>query len=104
MNAAAPRWKRFVKWVLWSIGVVVIGSIALGFWMFSGHGIDVQSFQKIKPGMAMSEVKTLMGSANTLVQNPEVGDFWIYGGNFKWCRGIVYFGHEGRVQSTFHEH
>ena len=96
--------KRGLKCLLWSLGTVVIGSIVVAVWIFSGHGLDVQLFEGLQTGMSMSEVEKQMGRPDITVESAEAGVLWIYNRHLKFCRGIVSFDVVGQVQSTFHEH
>jgi len=96
--------KRSLTIILWSLPVILVASVALAAWSWNGHGLDVQQFQKIRSGMTMPEVESLMGKPSVAHSERGVAVFWIYNRHFKLCRGIVGFDFTGRVQSTFHDH
>jgi outer membrane protein assembly factor BamE (lipoprotein component of BamABCDE complex) len=96
--------KRLLKIVLWSLPVALVGTVGLAAWSWNGHGLDVQQFQKVRSGMTMSEVESLMGKPSVAHSEHGVAVFWIYNRHLKLCRGIVCFNFAGTVQSTFHDH
>src|SRR5262245_61800076 len=96
--------KRVLKIFLWSLPVIFVGSVALAAWAWTGHGLDVQQFQRIRPGMRQVEVQALMGKPSVAHSESGVGLFWIYNQNLKLCRGIVFLDSAGTVQSAFHDH
>jgi outer membrane protein assembly factor BamE (lipoprotein component of BamABCDE complex) len=86
-----------------SLAFALLACVAVGYWSFTGCSVDSQQFRKIRSGMKMSEVQSLIGKPSTK-RSEGVTEIWIYHRPLMLCRGFVSFNLDDRVFSTFHDH
>jgi hypothetical protein len=97
--------KRSVK-VLAVVALLVLGVAAfVAFFIFS-DAVPKSSFDHISEGMTEAEVQSLLGVPDRVRHDTPTTTAYFYGGflRAKWCSMEVFFGADGRVTGTFHDH
>lgn len=90
------------------LGIVVVLFLAVVSayccWVMCAHGVALEKYERLRPGMTRGQVRILLGKPSTVYagdnKRPEE---WIYD-RFTWCMMKVYFSTDGTVDGFDHDH
>jgi hypothetical protein len=88
---------------LWFL--LLVGLTAFLLLYFRRHAVPVDRLSQVAPGMAQSEIQSLLGVPSVVRHGGSAGTTFIYFRRIMWCSVEVSFGADGRVTgSPFHDH
>lgn len=89
-----------ISFLLFAVGIGLVVFAALA------HAIAIKQFRLITRGMTQAQVRNLLGAPEGIRSTAQTPTAFCYGGlrRLRWCTMEVYFGTDGLVAGTFHDH
>ncbi len=97
-----PRTKVFIP-----LGSLLLaGIVSFLVYFFFSHAVPIVSLGQVAKGMPESQVRGLLGAPLCIRSDRPGSKAYFYGGfqALRWCTIEVYFGADGCVTGTFHDH
>jgi hypothetical protein len=88
------------------IGILLLAICGFFIYFIFSHAIPVSNLNRITKGLTEVQIKEIAGAPDC-VRHEQTGiTAYCYGGfqNFQWCSIEIYFGTDGLVVNTFHDH
>jgi hypothetical protein len=85
---------------------VLLGMVCFLVFFTLSHAVPAGRFAQVSTGMSKSQIRTLLGTPHQIRHGQPHPTSFCYGGfqRLRWCNIEVYFGENGLVTGTFHDH